>query len=466
MIKYDKYKPSNIEWIGEIPEYWEETLLKYTLDDIICGGTPSTNNSNYWATDNNGIPWVSIADITESSGNLYKTGRKITIDGLKSKNLKIIPKETLLISIFASLGKTTTLKINASVNQAILGLVAYRKLNKEFLKFYLNYIEYFIGYYSSSNTQENLNLNKIKNLPIVIPPKPEQTAIANYLDRKTAEIDELISQKQQLLKLYEEEKTAIINQAVTKGIYDNKDGDGGKDARQCVFTSNPHSSTQSRVSYKDSGIDWLGKIPEHWELKKIKHLCYVKGRVGWKGLKSSEFLQEGYSYLVTGTDFKTSRINWKNCYHIDKGRYEEDPYIQLENRDLLITKDGTIGKLAIVENLDKPACLNSGIFVVRSLLKTFSTEYLYCILDSNIFKKFNSYTSYGSTIQHLYQNVFVEFAFGVPCIEEQTQIVQHIETETALINTKAEKTKKLIDLLKEYKTALISEVVTGKVKVI
>lgn len=105
--------------------------------------------------------------------------------------------------------------------------------------------------------------------------------------------------------------------------------------------------------YKDSGVEWIGEVPKHWGVKKIKHCCYVKGRVGWKGLKSSEFLLDGFSYLVTGTDFKNGMINWAECHHIDKERYEEDPYIQLQNDDLLITKDGTIGKLAIIKSLDK-----------------------------------------------------------------------------------------------------------------
>lgn len=79
-------------------------------------------------------------------------------------------------------------------------------------------------------------------------------------------------------------------------------------------------------AYKDSDIEWIGEIPDHWEVKKIKHRCYVKARVGWKGLKSDEFLQEGYAYLVTGSDFKNDKVNWKECYHIDKERYDEDPH--------------------------------------------------------------------------------------------------------------------------------------------
>ncbi len=213
-------------------------------------------------------------------------------------------------------------------------------------------------------------------------------------------------------------------------------------------------------NYKDSGIEWLGEIPEHWEVKKIKHNCTVKARVGWKGLKSSDFLQKGYAYLVTGSDFNTNKIDWEKSYHIDQKRYEEDPYIQLKNNDLLITKDGTIGKLAIVENLDKPACLNSGIFVIRSFDKKLSTKYLYWILFSDVFKKFNAYTSYGSTIQHLYQNVFVDFPYTLPSTEEQSQIAEYLDKKTTEIDDLINQKEHLLQLYEEEKEAIINQAVT------
>ncbi len=212
--------------------------------------------------------------------------------------------------------------------------------------------------------------------------------------------------------------------------------------------------------YKDSGIEWIGEIPNLWKVKKIKHRCYVKARVGWKGLKSDEFLQEGYAYLVTGSDFKNDKVNWKECYHIDKERYDEDSYIQLQDEDLLITKDGTIGKLAIVKNLDKPACLNSGIFVVRSIKDDFSTEFLFWILKSKMFTQFNEYTSYGSTIQHLYQNVFIEFGFTFPTIKEQTTIATYLDLKTTEIDNLIADKKRLLELFEEEKTAIINHAVT------
>lgn len=213
-------------------------------------------------------------------------------------------------------------------------------------------------------------------------------------------------------------------------------------------------------NYKDSGIEWIGEVPNDWNVKKIKHRCYVKARVGWKGLKSDEFLSDGYSYLVTGSDFKKDKVIWKDCYHIDQKRYDEDPYIQLQDEDLLITKDGTIGKLAIVKGLDKPACLNSGIFVVRSTKADFSTEFLFWVLKSKVFTQFNEYTSYGSTIQHLYQNVFVEFAYPFPTPEEQTAIANYLDRKTTEIDELIADKKRLLELYEEEKTAIINQAVT------
>jgi type I restriction enzyme S subunit len=213
-------------------------------------------------------------------------------------------------------------------------------------------------------------------------------------------------------------------------------------------------------SYKDSGIEWIGEIPSHWGVKKIKHLCYVKARVGWKGLKSDEFLKEGFAYLVTGSDFYNDTVNWKECYQIDKDRYDDDPFIQLEENDLLITKDGTIGKLAIVSNLDKPACLNSGIFVIRSKDRNFTSQFLFWILKSKMFTKFNEFTSYGSTIQHLYQNVFVEFSFSLPSLAEQTSIASFLDRKTSEIDDIIADKKRLLELYEEEKTAIINQAVT------
>jgi len=194
-------------------------------------------------------------------------------------------------------------------------------------------------------------------------------------------------------------------------------------------------------------------------VKRIKHTTYLKGRVGWKGLTSDEYLDSGYAYLVTGTDFSKKFINWRECHCVERERYEDDPFIQLREGDLLITKDGTIGKLALVCGLDRPACLNSGIFLLRPTTG-YVTEYMYWVLQSEAFKVFCDLSRVGSTIQHLYQNVFEDFAFPVPSLQEQRSIATFLDRETAKIDALIAEQKKLITLLDEKRQATISHAVT------
>lgn len=218
---------------------------------------------------------------------------------------------------------------------------------------------------------------------------------------------------------------------------------------------------QKYVEYKDSGVEWLGEIPSHWLNTKVKYEAYVKARVGWHGLKSDDFTDEG-PYLVTGSDFKGTNIDWSQCYHCDEPRYEQDPYIQLRDGDLLITKDGTIGKIALVSNLKdgEKATLNSGIFVVRPLRNNFSTKFYFWLLQSKVFKEFVDFNKTGSTIVHLYQDTFVNFEYASPNLEDQINISDFLDHQTAQIDTLIAKQEKLIELLKEKRQAVISHVVT------
>jgi type I restriction enzyme S subunit len=211
--------------------------------------------------------------------------------------------------------------------------------------------------------------------------------------------------------------------------------------------------------YKASGVEWLGDVPAHWAVPLIKRTTYLKARVGWKGLTSEEFRDNAYAYLVTGSDFREKFVEWDKCYQVERDRYEDDPFIQLENGDLLITKDGTIGKLAIVSGLDRPACLNSGIFVVRPR-NTYSTPFMYWILSSRVFSVFCDLKSFGCTINHLYQNVLERFAFPAPPESEQTAIAEFLDRETGKIDELVAEQRRLMELLKEKRQAVISHAVT------
>jgi type I restriction enzyme S subunit len=216
---------------------------------------------------------------------------------------------------------------------------------------------------------------------------------------------------------------------------------------------------QTYPEYKDSGVEWIGFYPSEWSLTRVKYESYVKARVGWHGLKSDDFTDEG-PYLVTGSDFKGPEIAWKDCYHCDEERYEQDKYIQLKEGDLLITKDGTIGKVALVRNLDGKATLNSGVFVVRPLSDNYTSRFYFWLLQATVFTGFVDFNKTGSTILHLYQDTFVNFLYAMPSYIEQQKIANFLDHETAKIDTLIEKQQQLIKLLKEKRQAVISHAVT------
>ena len=164
---------------------------------------------------------------------------------------------------------------------------------------------------------------------------------------------------------------------------------------------------------KPSGIAWIGNIPADWEIKKIKYIATLKGRIGWQGLTSDEYTDEG-AYLITGTDFNNGGINWETCVHVPMKRWEEAKDIQIENGDLLITKDGTVGKVAIVDGLDSPCSLNSGVLRI-STINGYDRRFLFWVLQSEVFWTwYLNKTAGNSTILHLYQGDFAEFNYAIP----------------------------------------------------
>lgn len=210
---------------------------------------------------------------------------------------------------------------------------------------------------------------------------------------------------------------------------------------------------------KESGIDWIGQIPEEWVISKIKFTTQLNGRIGWQGLTSAEYKEEG-PYLITGTDFHNGTINFETAVHIDEKRWSEASQIQVENGDLLITKDGTVGKVAIISGLDDKASLNSGVLRIQTI-DEIDRRFLYYVLLSDEFWMWFNYTNSGaSTILHLYQNVFDEFTFTFPSKNEQQKIADFLDKKTAQLDKVKALLEEQIQKLKDYRASLIYETVT------
>lgn len=212
----------------------------------------------------------------------------------------------------------------------------------------------------------------------------------------------------------------------------------------------------TETRFKDTEV---GRIPVDWEATNIDKLCTLKARIGWQGLTTGEYLQQGDYILITGTDFKDGYIDWQNCCYVSKWRYDQDTNIQIKEGDVLISKDGTIGKVAFLNCIPGPGTLNSGVFVVRPKQEDINKAYLSWIFKSIWFKSFIDQLTAGSTINHLYQKDFIKFKLVYPNDKsEQTRIATVLSNTDALISELG----RLIEKKRAIKQGAMQQLLTGK----
>jgi restriction endonuclease S subunit len=210
---------------------------------------------------------------------------------------------------------------------------------------------------------------------------------------------------------------------------------------------------------KASGIKWIGDIPDSWQTNRIKYMATLKGRIGWQGLTSEEYQDDG-AYLITGVDFNNGGIDWENCVHVPMKRWEEARDIQIKNGDLLITKDGTIGKVAIVSDMPGETSLNSGVLRIMPI-DGYNCRYLFWVLQSEVFWNWFNFKNAGnSTIVHLYQGDFAEFIYAFPERAAQEKIADFLDVHCAKLDSIIADIEKQIETLQKYKKSLITETVT------
>jgi len=215
------------------------------------------------------------------------------------------------------------------------------------------------------------------------------------------------------------------------------------------------SMVEMKSGYKMTEV---GVIPEDWKVKNVSESCLIKARIGWQGLKKSEYMSSGDYLLITGTDFDNGQVNWKSCAYVSKARYEQDSNIKIRPQDILISKDGTIGKVAYLGMIPKAGTLNSGIFVIRANDRKIDQVFLSKIFMSFYFEEFLNRLVAGSTINHLYQKDFVKFCFPLPNSEEQVAIAAALSDVDSLISALTKK----IEKKKAIKQGLMQQLLTGK----
>ena len=285
-------------------------------------------------------------------------------------------------------------------------------------------------------TQLNLNTDTIGSIRVALPPQDELSQVLAFLDRETAKIDALIGEQHRLIDLLKEKRQALISHAVTKGLNTN-------------------------APMKDSGIEWLGEVPEHWEVKPIGFLCKY---ISYGFTNPMPTTDEG-PYMLTANDVGDGVVQYESARRTTFEAFSRD----LTNKsrpkrdDILITKDGTLGRVALHDGQD--ACINQSVALLRVNAEIVTPKFLSTCLRGGIYQGRLVYEAGGTTIKHIYISRLAKMAVAIPSNTEQDSIVEFLDREAAKLDTLTGEAQRAITLLQERRTALISAAVTGKIDV-
>ncbi|MBD2527377.1 restriction endonuclease subunit S [Nostoc sp. FACHB-133] len=437
---YEKYKDSGVEWLGEIPEHWN--IQKFIRAAFFQEG-PGLRN---WQFADNGIRVICVTNITEK-GIDFSSYQKFIEQEDYEKNYKhftVKNNDLLLSSSGNSWGKvaeynsdeivvlnTSTIRINEHETSCA---------DRVFLKWTLQSfcLREQLSLLMTGSCQPNFGPSHLAKTIIAIPPLDEQKTIARFLDYKTKQIDDLIAKKEALIEKLDEKRTALISHAVTKGLDPN-------------------------VPMRDSGVEWLGEIPKHWKPVKLKYICSL--------LRDGTHLppprvDNGIPLLSVRNIINNCFVNLEDDSLISEKDFQElnKSFQVLENDILLAIVGATLGKVAIVKKMPR-FTIQRSLAVLRSKAGVCVHKFLFYFIKSPDFQKLLWLNTGFSAQPGIYLGSLANFFVPIPPIAEQAKIITYLDQKITQIDQQKDKIKEAIERLKEYRTALITNAVTGKIDV-
>lgn len=427
MERYSEYKDSGVKWLGEIPSHWELLKSKYlwkeTFENSTSGKEDLLSVSQY-------------TGVTKSKAD----SRSESLIGYK-----IVHKDDLVINIMlAWLGGLGVSNDEGVVSPAYCTYKLIRDYNPKFLH-YLYKTPMYLAEFARHSTgvvpsRWRMYTDDFGQVVSLLPPVEEQDAIVRYLDAATSKIDKAIAMQQKMIDLLNERKQIIIQNAVTKGLDEN-------------------------VEMKDSGDRWIGLFPSSWTTRRLNFSSWIRARLGWKGLKASEYVDNGYPFL-SAFNIVNDKIKWENLNFINKYRYDESPEIKLSVGDILLVKDGAgIGKCARIDELPCGESTANGSLAVITANYFVDYRYLYYFMISKSFKDHTELLINGMGVPHFTQGEMKKIVIPIPPKSEQQAIVAYLDKQMQRFDSAITNCQRQIALLQERKQIIINEVVTGKVKV-
>ena len=421
MKRYDAYKDSGVEWIGEVPKDWEVMKTSLAFQGIGSGTTPSTSKNEFYSDE--GVCWLQTGDLND--GVIIGTSKRVTDLAVRVCNLKLYPIDSVVKAMYgATIGKVGILGVETATNQACCVLPASKNMIAKYSFYEFLACKSSLLVSAIGGGQPNISQDTIRKQKIVVPPCNEQTAIAHYLDKKCSEIDKVISVQRKRISLLQELKQTIITHAVTKGL-------------------NP------KAEMKNVEYDWIEQLPATWEIAKLKHFIHL---INGRAYAQSELLPEGkYKILRVGNFFTNDTWYYSNL-ELDNEKY-------CNKGDLLYAWSASFGPY--IWNQDK-TIYHYHIWKV-CYRECMDKKYVYYMMKA--ITNFKLGDIHGSTMVHITMESMNNSIIPIPSLVEQKDIASYLDRKCSSIDSSISKAQHQIELLQEYKQSLITEVVTGKRKV-
>lgn len=436
---YPELKDSGVEWLGGIPKHWEATPVKFTVSKIGSGKTPKGGAEVYL---NEGIVFLRSQNVYDSGlrlDDVVYIGEEVDEE---MADTRVQPKDVLLNITGASIGRTCIIPQNftrANVNQHVC-IIRPKIVAPEFLSYFLksDAVKDQIRASENGSSREGLNFEQVGNLLLVFPEgnESEQQAIAAFLDRKTAELDELIRLKERQIELLGAKRQALISHAVTRGL-------------------------DPSVKMRPSGIEWLGEIPAHWEVAPVYARYLVQ--LG-KMLDSNRITGEHLAPYLRNVDVQWDYVNVSDLPQMDFSPSDRERF-ELQIGDLLVCEGGEVGRTAIWRGELGECYYQKAIHRLRPIRPTEVPRFFFHTLRNAAYLGLFVAEGNPNTIDHLTAEKLRKHKFAFPPFDEQQDIVIYLDGEISRIDEIVQAIQTQIDHLREYRQALISAAVTGKIDV-
>lgn len=437
---YQEYKDSGVEWLKEIPIHWDCKKLKFFLNDLVRGPFGSALKKEFFTTA--GIKVYEQKNCIQDSvalGDSY-----ISEDTYRDLSRFTVTNGDLLMSCSGTIGRiveVTEPYEKGIINQALLIMrINECAVNKAFFKhiFRSEDVQKQIKDNTQGGAMQNLVATDVfKSVSFTVPPYEEQQKIASFLDHETAKIDTLIAKQEKLIELLKEKRQAVISHAVTKGL-------------------NPDAPM------KDSGVEWLGEVPEHWDVTKFSYaIDFLEG----PGILAVDFHDEGIPLLrIQNVKEAVVTDNFKT--YLDPLKVKEKwEHFRVEKGDLLISASASTGLISEVDERAVGAVPYTGLIRLKPVSASITKDFIRFVVQSDLFYEQIKLLQTGSTIQHFGPIHLQQMKVVLPPVDEQNRIAKEIKHSIKHIDRLTENAESIIDLTKERKTALISAAVTGKIDV-